>query len=356
MDAVEAVTHADPYPYYKSLRQGPALHEDSRLGLWVASRQSVIAEAFAHPLLFVRPAAEPVPAALVGTPAGDVFGQLVRMTDGAFHAMHKPAVEQAAQRWTLKDVAQAARDATETLQPVLGANDLISTLPVQAMARLLGVAEAALDSTCRQVRVFVQGIAPKASKQAVEAASGAAEALMAQGREEGLAPVQAANRIAFMQQSLDATAGLIGLAALMLKRDAALAAAADTSQEAMRAFVAEVERHQAPIQNTRRFAAVDLVLAGQPVAAGQGVLLVLASANRDEAFNPQADGFYPARNNSRSMGFGGGVHRCPGSKIAIEIVASCLGGVRANGRFDSYFPAQAGFRPLGNARIPVFEV
>ena len=90
----------------------------------------------------------------------------------------------------------------------------------------------------------------------------------------------------------------------MLANEPALAAAADRSLDAMRDFVAEVERHQAPIQNTPRFAAEAVMLAGCAIRAGQGVLLVLASANRDETPNPQPDRFDPQRSGRRSMGFG----------------------------------------------------
>ena len=166
--------------------------------------------------------------------------------------------------------------------------------------------------------------------------------------------MQAANRIALMQQSLDATAGLLGHTVLMLARYPQLAAAADASPAAMRNFVAEVERHQAPIQNTRRFAAQALQLAGQPLAKGQGVLLLLASGNRDPALNPQPDHFDPQRSKRCSLGFGAGAHACPGATIAIETVAAGASWIRAEGRFDDYFGKLAGFRPLGNARIPVF--
>jgi cytochrome P450 len=352
--AIEAVTAADPFSYYRRLREERPLFFDEKLGLWVASTHTIVNEALHHAALRVRPPAEPVPKALLGTGAGAVFSQLVRMTDGAFHAEHKPAVEQAARRWSMTDVASAAQEAARHLRPRLSVNEFLSAWPVQAIARLLGVADAALDDTVRWVRQFVQGIAPGASAQDVVQAAAAAEALMAQGTAQGLASVQAANRIAFMQQSLDATAGLLGHMALMFASEPSWAAQADQSLEAMRAFVAEVERYCAPIQNTRRFAAEPLMLAGQSIAPGQGILLVLASANRDEALNPLPDRFDPERAQRRSMGFGAGPHACPGAAIAIEIAASTAYWLRAQGQWKGFFGRHAGFRPLGNARIPVF--
>lgn len=208
----------------------------------------------------------------------------------------------------------------------------MGVLPVQAMARLLGLPDGLLDDSCRWVRQFVQGIAPGASTQAVALAAGAAEALMDQGRALGLSTVQAANRIAFMQQSLDATAGLMGHTVLMLAQYPDLALLADQSPQAMRRFVAEVERHQAPIQNTRRFAADLVVLAGQSIEAGQGVLLVLASANRDGLLNPRPDQFDPQRGERRSMGW------CR---------RSCLPRRRNRYRNGScLYPMDAGYKPI----------
>jgi cytochrome P450 len=353
-DPLAAVTHPGPWAYYGQLRETRPLYFDAGLQLWVASSQAVINEALQHPALTVRPPGEAVPAALQGTPAGEVFARLVRMTDGAFHSTHKPAVVKAARRWSLADVATASADAADDLWPRVGANSLLGRIPVQTMARLLGVPDSERDATCTQVQAFVQGIAAGASETAVALASEAAQALMAQGHAEGLDAVQAANRIALMQQSLDATAGLLGHTVLMLRQYPALAEAASRSLADMRGFVTEVERHQAPVQNTRRFAAQALQLASQPIAEGQGVLLLLASGNRDPAFNPQPDHFDPQRSDGRSLGFGAGAHACPGAAIAIETVAAASRQMGAGGLFDTYFGLQAGFRPLGNARIPLF--
>lgn len=354
-NALEAVTHPDPWPYYRRLREERPLFFDAGLGLWVASSHAAVDAALRHPALHVRPPGQAVPPALQGGVAGQVFAQLVRMRDGDFHAAHKPDVERAARSWQLADVARASEAATQDLLPRLAVNDFVAALPVHTMARLLNVPDSERDATCRWAAQFTQGIVPGAGAPAVALAHQAAAALMAQGQAQGLAPVQAANRIAFMQQSIDATSGLLGQVVLRLAQDPVSAALADVSPLAMQAFVREVERWAGPIQNTRRFAAEPLSLLDQPVAAGQGVLLLLASANRDAAFNRQPDDFDMARSQARSMGFGAGAHACPGAAIAIEMVAACASYIRAAGQFDHYFGRSCGFRPLPNARIPVFE-
>ena len=72
---IAAVTHADPYPVYADLVAYRPLYFDEALGLWVASSAAAVTAVLTHPLCRVRPLAEPVPNAIVGSPAGDVFGR-----------------------------------------------------------------------------------------------------------------------------------------------------------------------------------------------------------------------------------------------------------------------------------------
>ena len=322
-----APSHPRPYAWYAQMRRTNPLYFDQRLELWVASGAALVREALGQAALRVRPPAEPVPAALRGTPTGEVFAQLVRMNDGAFHARQRPAVAAAAARWDGSSVAEASAAAVRDLAPRLSADALLAAIPVQAMARLLGLPATELDATVAWVQAFTRGIAPGADAQAIAAADAASVALMAQGEREGLDRVRAANRIALMQQALDATAGLIGNAihALQLAGAQPLEGAA---------FVEQVARRDPAIHNTRRFAAEDLVLRGQRIAAGQGVVLVLV--DEEEA-----------------LGFGHGSHACPGERIALQIAAAALRTLQSTGALRAFGPVR-GYRPLPNARIPLF--
>jgi cytochrome P450 len=321
---LEAPSHPEPYGWYARLRVGRPIFFDEALGLWVVSGPYLVGQALAHPQLRVRPPAEPVPRALQGRPVGEVFALLVRMNDGEFHAQHRPDVAQAAARFGEGAVAQAAEAATRDLAPRCEANALLAMVPVQCMARLLGVPAADLDRTAGWVHDFTQGIAAGASAAAIARADAAALALMEQGGRAGLSPARAANRIALMQQSLDATSGLIGNAvrAALLEPDAA-----DAGE-----LVARVSHKDPAVHNTRRFAASDLELGGQRIAAGQGLVLVLV---------PETS-------------FGGGAHACPGERIALQLAAAALRTLQSLGPLPRSFGSVSGYRPLPNARIPVF--
>ncbi|MDB5899546.1 MAG: putative cytochrome p450 oxidoreductase [Ramlibacter sp.] len=319
--ALAAPSHRQPYGWYARLRAQRPLFFDAVLGMWVVSDPDLLHQALRHPALRVRPAAEPVPGPLRGRAVGEVFSLLVRMNDGEFHRQHRPAVEQVAASMSDAEVTQAAEAATRDLAARTDPDALLSAIPVQTMARLLGVAPGALEETVGWVHDFTRGIAPGADAKALARADLAAHGLMAQGEASGLGRVAAANRVAFMHQTLDAGAGLLG--------NAIVRAQAGASPEAGE-LVTQVTRSDPAIHNTRRFAASELTLGGERIRQNDAVLLVLVPAT-----------------------FGGGPHGCPGERIAMRIAASALRTLQSSAALARFGPVQ-GYRPLPNARVPVF--
>jgi cytochrome P450 len=82
--------------------------------------------------------------------------------------------------------------------------------------------------------------------------------------------------------------------------------------------VEEMLRWVTPIQAFGRTAAVDVAIAGTPVSAGEFVVLLYASANRDEdVFGPTADRFEVGRPHLPThLAFGFGEHVCIGASLA----------------------------------------
>lgn len=123
-----------------------------------------------------------------------------------------------------------------------------------------------------------------------------------------------ANAIGFLSQTYEATAGLVGSTLLAAQRYPPC-----WREVTAEAFIDETARYAAPIQNTRRFAAREVVLGEQRIAAGDALLLVLAAANRDPARFPQPDRFQPGRDSAAHFAFSYGRHHCPGGDIARAI-------------------------------------
>jgi len=84
------------------------------------------------------------------------------------------------------------------------------------------------------------------------------------------------------------------------------------------AAVEEIIRWVSPVNLFRRTATRDTVLAGQPVAEGDKVVMFYASANRDERVFGQPERFDAARHPNPHVGFGaGGPHFCLGRHLAV---------------------------------------
>jgi cytochrome P450 len=378
VDAVAAVTHADPYPFYAELRAGPPLVWNEKLRLWVASRADVIESLLlAHGALRMRPAAEPVPRAIAGSAAGEVFGHLVRMNDGAAHQAHRPALQRALAGLDLDAVRAAALQIAHgvPVQPLSGA---LFSMPVQAVAHLLGFADEALPQVDRWMRDFVACLSPLSTADQLQGASVAAGELMTRfqaltanapprngtllaavlAESAAGAPLSRsllANLVGLLSQTCDATAGLLGNSLIAVMREPSLREAART-RDGLQAIALETARHDPSVHNTRRFAADPVTIAGTALATGDAVLLVLAAANRDPAFNPDPDSFTLVRARRRMLGFGHGMHACPGQALACTLAAAGLEAVlRRTPDLDAVRARGWNYRPSVNGRIPVFH-
>lgn len=344
-----AVTAADPYPFYEELRKSRPFGWDAALGAWVAADAAAVREVLAEPRWRVRPRAEPVPAALAGSPAGEIFGHLVRMDDSPHHARRKAAIQEVL-GGLAGAIAPAARERARRLVAAgQGAGELAFRLPVATLGGLLGLPEEQLDRVAALVGAFVRCLAPGGSPEQIEEGKAAAGELLELfrgqlGQQEGPVAELArrlpgeeiavlANAIGFLTQAYEATAGLIAAsAALALIEQPGTAAA----------VVEEVARRRPPVQNTRRFAGEAFRFRGEEVAEGQMVLVLLAAASRDPEW--QAAG---------APGWGHGAHACPGSHIATTIATAAIEALLAAGALPES-PPPFNCRPSLNTRIPIF--
>ncbi|MCX4783103.1 cytochrome P450 [Streptomyces sp. NBC_01264] len=387
---IEAVRLADPYPGYAALVAERPFAFDPAVNAWVAADAAAVRAVLDSAALRVRPVAEPVPAGIVGTPAGEVFGDLVRMTDGDLQQRLKGVVVEALGS---ADPAYAARLAAEQTRAALAAlpaggevpfEELMFAVPARVVAALCGLDADGSAEAARLIGDFVQCIPALATSEQQRAAALAAARLRellgpgiehAEAAGDGLlaglvraardaswtrtAPLLA-NAVGFLSQTYDATAGLIGNTLLALARGEET----PKTLAATEAFVREVARHDAPIQNTRRFAAEPFRHGGAEVAPGEQVLVLLAAANRDPAVNPDPHAFRPGREAPVVFTFGAAAHRCPGQGLAVAIAGAVIGALldsgfdparlrAAAGPHGPAGPAEVTYRPLANARIPV---
>ena len=80
--------------------------------------------------------------------------------------------------------------------------------------------------------------------------------------------------------------------------------------------VEEFLRHVTPILNMVRTATVDVELHGETIGAGDKVLLMYSSANRDEKVFDEPERFDITREHNPHVAFGFGTHFCLGASLA----------------------------------------
>jgi cytochrome P450 len=322
------------------------LEWDGGRGLWVAAGAALVEEVLSHPALRVRPLAEPVPAAIAGGSAGEVFGALVRMNDGERHAAPKLALQRALALAAGGNLAQQRAQAVA--ERLLAEGRPIGAwafeAPVSTVASLLGFSDAQLPAVARWMGDFVACLSPLSSAEQIGQAHAASLRLLAAMREllqavpaGSLAATVAqeaaaagwqndhaivANLVGLLSQTYEATAGLLGNSLVAIQQGAA-------SSDA-NALVAQVMETDPPIVNTRRFAAERCVVAGVTVEAGQAILVMLGEAKR---------------------GFGHGRHACPGQQLAQQIAAGCIEALRGKPLPQLTWTYRASL----NARIPEFH-
>lgn len=380
---IAAASHPNPYRYYVSLLDGPLLHFDEGIGMWVAAHAGSVAQALGDPCCRVRPAVESVPAALDGRPAGEIFRHLVRMVDGDRHDQPKLALQRALSSVPATDVVARARaTAEQTLPATLDAEALTAWVyqtPVAVVADLLGFPSDERWAIASEVRDFVACLSALSTPNQLDRANAAALGLRWRLQEvfgaidltcDGLvARVLAgaqgvgwtdnaavvANLVGLLSQTYEATAGLIGNSIVALASHPQLLDEVRSRVDGWQQLVHETSRYESPVQNTRRFVVESTTVGGIELKPGTAILLVLAAANRDPSANPEPERYLLDRANRCVFTFGRGPHACPGEAIGRAIAASALS--LLDRRLDTRALAQLAWtwKPSTNGRLPMFQ-
>lgn len=380
---IAAVTHPEPYGYYARLVADRPLYYEPSLGLWVASSAAAVAGVLTSPACRVRPADEPVPRALLGSPAGEIFRHLVRMSDGEAHHSCKRAVSASLESLDTADVLrQCELSAAELCGGIVydhgpeRLTELALALPVHVVGSLLGLADETLAEATRLVSRFVRCLAPGSTPEQVEEGKRAAGPLRDLVRRSfrpgdgtllgrfalhaghgggALQEPVLANAIGFLTQAYEATAGLLANTLLALAREPETRARVAGNPGLLGAVVDEVLRHDSPVQNTRRFVAAPVAIEGRRLQPGEAVLVVLAAANRDPAAHVDPHRFYALRRPGPSFTFGACPHSCPGRALATAIARAGVARLLTGGLDPDHLERRPRYRPSANSRIPLLR-
>jgi cholest-4-en-3-one 26-monooxygenase len=343
----------DPGPLYRQLRDEAPVHRDERNGIWGISRYHDVVEVEKDPARYTS--------ALGSRPR--IIGDVSSINND--DPLHQNKRRLVARRFTPRSVKQHEDRVRAVAADLIGrvaaagscevVRDLAAPLPARVICEMLGF-PAELAPRCQEWSEVTMlsggtyptdGGEPQASEATMEAvlefAAVALETLEARRREprDDLLSVWAHADVEFPDGSsrplnedeivhealllldggAETTRTVIGTMCLELIRHpdqrAALAAdpgiLADTGVE-------EFIRWVTPILNMRRTATCDHELHGETIRAGDELLLMYGSANRDERAFDEPDTLDVTRAHNHHVAFGFGTHFCLGASLArLEI-------------------------------------
>lgn len=340
-DPDSAAVRDDPYPAYCVLRQEAPAYRHPELGFCAVSRYDDVKAALLAPgrlsseRSFAQDGMDPVAAmpimVILDPPRHD---QLRSLVNRAFTPRRIAALEKRIREIATDLVGEFAEEGRCDLW-----RDLAAPLPTTVIAELLGIPASDHAFFKAKSTEIASSVTPGEMPSGPTSSAGVelARYLASQFTEKRKKPgddllsallaaeiegerLTEAERIGFAILLLiagnETTTNWIANTALLLDRHAD--ARALLAREPVRLPIAleEALRFDPPLQGLERVAREDLTIAGENVAKGEKLLLLLASANRDEQRFEDAARFDIARTPNAHLSFGLGTHFCLGASLA----------------------------------------
>lgn len=115
----------------------------------------------------------------------------------------------------------------------------------------------------------------------------------------------------------DTTTNMIGMGTLLLLRNEEQWRRLSADPALIDSAVEELLRYVSPVQfSPRRVALEDVEIGGVRIPKGEGLFMLLGSANRDERIFDDPDSLDVQRDTQQHLAFGHGIHQCLGQMLA----------------------------------------
>jgi cytochrome P450 len=344
-DLADPRFQADPHPVYARWRAEAPVRRvrlPSGLGAWLVTRYDDARRALADPRLRKSlPVGGPGSGAL-SPPIGAAVSRHMLAVDPPDHTRLRRLVSAAFTGRRVEALRPRIEEITDGLLDAMDGPDVVDLidafafpLPIQVICELLGIPAADRDSFRAWSNVIVSG------SQAADRLPGAMQSLVAYIRTliadrrahggddllAGLIDVRdqqdrlTEDELSSMVFLLliaghETTVNLIGNGSYLLltRRERWDRLRADPAL--LPTAIEEFLRYEGPVETaTFRVAAEDVEIGGETIAAGEPILVVLLSANRDDRF-PDADDLRLDRPQNPHLAFGHGIHYCLGAPLA----------------------------------------
>jgi len=331
----------DPFPAYARLRAEAPVARNAEVGFWVLSKHAEVVAASTDPATFCSRRG----ILLLEIGADYASPPTMMHTDPPEHtryrALAQPGFAPSLIRSLEPVVRKRARALLDELEPGV-ARDVVAPVtvpfPLQIIAELLGIP----DDEWPRFHLWSEAVIPGATdlpddeRQALQAEMvtylvGEAKVRREAPRDDLISVLAAAEvdgerlsddelamflvqlLVAGNETSRNMLSG--GLAALAERPDQWQALRDDRKRVVT--AVEELLRWTTPVVYFMRTATRDVEMRGTRIGAGEPVVLLYASANRDrDEFGPSADELDVTRSPNRHMAFGFGPHFCIGAALA----------------------------------------
>ncbi len=334
---------ADPYPVYRDLRHNAPVYWSPDANSWVLSRYEDVSAALADP------AAYSSASGIFPTPPGvdmtELFLPMLIMTDPPRHTQLRHLVSKAftprrivglePQIQTLVDDLLDQAPSAETWDFV---SKFAGPLPAIVIADMLGVPREDRDRFRTWSTTLIQSNPTRGEFGAGLDAAAALYDYFKTFLEERRAHPQDDLMTALVHAEVDGqhlsedellgfcllllvaghetTTNLLSNSAVVLAQHPESRRQLADNPELIPAAVEELLRYDSPVQGLARTLTRPADLHGQRMNAGDTVLLLFGSANRDDRAFPDPDCFNIHRAPERQVAFGRGIHFCLGAALA----------------------------------------
>jgi len=344
--------HEDPYPTYARLRSQAPLYRNDEHGFWALSRHADVVEAFRDSATFSSAEGVSLDPAASGPHAHRTMSFLAM--DPPRHGRMRALVSRAFTPRRVLDLEPRIRAiATEHVNEAVerGSFDLISVvagrLPMDVISELVGVPEADRAELRRLSDLLVHreegvmDVPPSGMEAALHLAGYYAEMIEARRRQRTNDLTSAlidaeidgdrlgdADIVSFLFLMVvagnETTTKLLGNTWYWAWRypDERVKPFADRAR--IPTWIEETLRFDTSSQMLARVTTADVERHGTTIRAGDRVLLLVGSANRDEAVFAEPDRYDLDRDTSGLVSFGFGRHFCLGASLARLEARICL--------------------------------
>lgn len=340
--------HDDPYPVYRRLRDEFPAHHNEAMNFWTFSRYDDVAAALRDPDLYISSKGIAVGLQTPDTGEGGPSVPLLIMLDGEEHKRLRALVSGAFSPRRMAALEPTIRKiAVELIDELMAAEDpdlvleFSNPLPTIVIAELLGVPSADREQFKIWSNAITQfdpakpdGVHPSAeSGPAVELAIYLANVIEERRnapRDDLLSRLLAVEvdgrkltqpeligfAFLLLVAGHETTTNLISNAAILLDQFPAERKKLIDDPLLVGPAVEEFLRFDAPVQGLARTTTRNVEIHGVEIPEGGQVLLLFASANRDERKIAHPDRFDVTRPATDHLAFGFGKHFCLGSGLA----------------------------------------